>query len=160
MTDEQEHHILVLDDDPTVTRAIETLINLETDWTPHVFNQGEEAIASMNDSWIYSAIVSDFMMPDMDGIKFLTRARELQPAATRVMLTGYADKGNAIRSINEVGLYQYIEKPWDNDALLLVMRNAVERFGLLTDLDDKMRALSDRDSSLEEIRSRLLKAIL
>jgi len=159
MTDEQEQRILVLDDDPTVTRSIESLIRLETEWTPHAFNSGEEALASMNGR-IYATIVSDFMMPDMDGIKFLSRVRELQPAATRVMLTGYADKGNAIRSINEVGLYQYIEKPWENDELLLVMRNAVERYGLLTDLDEKMRRLADRDNNLEEIRTRLLKAIL
>jgi DNA-binding NtrC family response regulator len=159
MTDDHETRVLILDDDNTVTRAIETLIKLETEWTPHVFNHGEEALASM-DGRDYATIVSDFMMPDMDGIKFLTRVRELQPAATRVMLTGYADKANAIRSINEVGLYQYIEKPWDNDELLLVMRNAVERFSLLADLDEQMRRLSDRDNNLEQIRSRLLKAIL
>jgi DNA-binding NtrC family response regulator len=159
VTDDRERLILVLDDDTTVTRSIETLIKLETEWTPHVFNHGAEALASM-DGRNYATIVSDFMMPDMDGIKFLTRVRQVQPSATRVMLTGYADKANAIRSINEVGLYQYIEKPWDNDELLLVMRNAVERFGLLADLDEKMRSLSDRDNNLEEIRSRLLKAIL
>ena len=159
MTDEQDQRILVLDDDPTVTRSIETLIKLETDWTANVFNSGEEALAAMVGQ-TYATVVSDFMMPDMDGITFLSMVRELQPTATRVMLTGYADKGNAIRSINEVGLYQYIEKPWDNDELLLVMRNAVERFSLLADLDEKMRRLSDRDNNLEEIRSRLLKAIL
>ncbi len=48
----------------------------------------------------------------------LKEIKLLQPAAIRLLLTGYADKENAIKAINEVGLYHYLEKPWDNDALL------------------------------------------
>jgi DNA-binding NtrC family response regulator len=159
MTGSEERRILVLDDDPTVTRAIEALIQLETPWRADTFNRPDEALASLNGAR-YDAVISDFLMPEMDGIKFLARVREIQPASSRIMLTGYADKQNAIRSINEVGLYQYIEKPWDNEDLLLVLRNAVERSSLLAELDDKMRSLSERDRNLEAIRARLLKAIL
>jgi response regulator RpfG family c-di-GMP phosphodiesterase len=80
--------------------------------------------------------------------------------ASRILLTGYADKRNAIRSINEVGLYQYLEKPWDNDRLLLVLRNAAERSVLLRELDERMQVLEQADRALAELRSRLLKTIL
>ena len=59
------------------------------------------------------------------GVEFLLKVKELQPEAIRILLTAYADKENAIRAINEVGLYQYVEKPWDNDALLLLIRNGL-----------------------------------
>ena len=53
-----------------------------------------------------------------------TRAKEQQPEAARVLLTGHADKQSAIQAINDVGLYQYLEKPWDNQQLLLVIQSA------------------------------------
>ncbi len=42
-------------------------------------------------------------------------------------MTGYADKENAIKSINEVGLYYYLEKPWDNQELITVIKNGIEK---------------------------------
>ena len=61
------------------------------------------------------------------------------PLVPRVLLTGYADKENAIKAINEVGLYQYIEKPWNNDDLRLIIRNALEKTVLLRQLKEKIQ---------------------
>jgi CheY-like chemotaxis protein len=77
------------------------------------------------------------MMPGMDGITFLRSRRELRPLTTRILLTGYADKENAIRAINEAGLYYYLEKPWDNEQLKLVIRNGIERSALFNELDSR-----------------------
>ena len=117
------------------------------------------ALASLEER-TYDAGISDFLMPEMDGLRFLKKVREIQPFASRILLTGYADKRNAIRSINEVGLYHYIEKPWDNDYLILHLRNALERAQLLRELDDQTRVLAERDEAFAELRARLLKAIL
>jgi len=151
--------VLLLDDDPIVTRALEALIRAETAWEAWTFNRPSEAVASL-DQRVYHAVVTDFLMPEMDGIAFLRQVRELQPVASRILLTGYADRQNAIRSINEVGIYHFIEKPWDNDDLLIVLRNALERAQLVGELNDKMKRLVERDRSLEQLRARLLKAIL
>jgi FixJ family two-component response regulator len=70
-----------------------------------------------------------------------------------MLLTGHADKQSAIQAINEVALYQYIEKPWDNAALLLAVRNGCERAQL-------MRELKDSQSNLRDVRARLIKAFL
>jgi DNA-binding NtrC family response regulator len=105
-------------------------------------------------------IIADFMMPAMDGIEFLKRARDLRPHASRILLTGYADVQNAIRAINEVGLYHYLEKPWDNDRLILVIRNGVERSTLVNELDSRLTALEAANVELFEMRRRLIKAFL
>ena len=90
----------------------------------------------------------------------LARAKELQPEAARVLLTGHADKQSAIHAINDVGLYQYLEKPWDNAQLLLVINSAIERTKLLRSLRAMIAELDEAHSSLKDIQSRLLRAFL
>lgn len=154
-----EGTILVVDDDPLITRTLEALLQAETSWTVQSFNRPTAARDALNDR-VYDAVVCDFLMPEMDGLQFLRCVREQQPAASRILLTGYADRDNAIRSINEVGLYHYLEKPWDNEALLLVLRNAVDRTQLVREMDSLMQRLVEKDRSLEELRVRLFKAVL
>jgi DNA-binding NtrC family response regulator len=151
--------ILVLDDEPLITQTLEVLLAEEGSWKVAAFNDPLEAEASLRER-SYRVVLSDFLMPEMDGLSFLKRVRERQPTASRILLTGYADKQNAIRSINEVGLYHYVEKPWDNEQLLLIVRNGVERAGLIEELQERMRLMTEQDRSLEELRDRLFKAIL
>jgi serine phosphatase RsbU (regulator of sigma subunit) len=83
-------------------------------------------------------VISDFLMPRMNGVEFLKKVRALQPDAPRILLTGFADKENAIRAINEVGLYHYLEKPWKNEDLLLLVRNALQQTALRIQLAQKV----------------------
>lgn len=158
-TDDAPATVLLLDDDSMVTSALEGLLLDETEFEVVAFNDPAAALETAAAREV-DAVVSDFLMPGMDGLTFLHQMREIRPFAARILLTGYADKRNAIRSINEVGLYHYLEKPWDNDQLLLVVRNAVERTRLLQRTDEVVRQLAERDRSLNDLRSRLLKAIL
>lgn len=152
-------HVLLLDDESMVVESLEALLDLETTYQVKGFTDPLAALESFS-SHVYDAVVSDFLMPQIDGVEFLSRARLLQPWASRILLTGYADKRNAIRSINEVGLFHYVEKPWDNDDLLLILRNATERSSLLRELDNRIRSLEQADASLSSLRARLLKTIL
>jgi DNA-binding NtrC family response regulator len=74
----------------------------------------------------------------VDGIEFLIALKERQPYSIRMILTGYADKVNAIKAINEVGLYKYLEKPWDNEQLLQIIREGLEKRALLRQLTDQL----------------------
>jgi DNA-binding NtrC family response regulator len=100
------------------------------------------------------------MMPEMDGVDFLKAVRERRPHSTRILLTGYADVENAIRAINEAGLYQYLQKPWDNEQLKIVIRNGIERTSLVNELDARISALEHANSELLGIRQRLIQAFL
>ena len=88
-------------------------------------------------------VISDFLMPDMNGLQFLSAVREMYPELPRILLTGYADKENAIRAINEVSLFQYLEKPWDNEQLKLVLKNAIESKSLREHLHMKIKELDE-----------------
>jgi response regulator RpfG family c-di-GMP phosphodiesterase len=96
-------------------------------------------------------------MPEMDGITFLAKIKEIKPQAPRILLTGYADKENAIKGINEVGLFQYIEKPWDNEQLRLVIRNGLEKQQLVTQLQQKISEINAAYGEIQNIQKEILK---
>lgn len=144
--------VLIVDDEEMVIMSLRALLALETDFEVAGFTDAEQAIEYLKAHPV-NVVVSDYLMPKVSGIQLLKKAKELQPEATRVLLTGHADKQSAIQAINEVVLYQYIEKPWENAALLLVVRNGTERAQLL-------RELRDSQASLRDVRTRLIKAFL
>ena len=78
----------------------------------------------------------------------------------RIILTGYADKENAIKAINEVGLYQYIEKPWENDDLLIILRNGLEKQQLMKHLQQKIGEINKAYSELQGIHKAIVKTFV
>ena len=151
--------IVIVDDEEMVTLALRSLLELETSYTVRTFTAPAEALNAVEEHPV-SVIIADFMMPGLDGITFLRRCRELKPLATRILLTGYADKQNAIRAINEAGLYYYLEKPWNNDHLKLIIRNGIERSALFNELDARVSALEGANQELYDIRRRLIQAFV
>jgi DNA-binding NtrC family response regulator len=149
--------VLILDDEEMVLTSLATYLALESDYEVLTFTSARQALAHLEEHEV-GLIISDFLMPEMDGITFLTRARELRPDAPRVLLTGYADKENAIKAINQVALYQYVEKPWDNDDLRLIIRNGLEKRDLISRLDQQVREINQAYLELKGIQEEILKA--
>lgn len=159
MTRRSSPTVLIVDDEEMVARALHSFLQLETPYDVLTFTSPLEALEEIQGSPV-DVVLADFMMPGMDGITFLGQVREQMPQATRILLTGYADKANAIRAINEAGLYYYLEKPWDNEHLKLIVRNGVERSSLFTELDERVSELESANQELYGIRQRLVRAFL
>ena len=149
--------ILLVDDEEMVVTSIKSFLTLETDYQVVAFTSPKEALDYVQKNRV-DLVISDYLMPEVDGIEFLAKVKELQPEATRILLTGYADKENAIKAINEVGLYQYIEKPWENDDLRLVIRNGLEKRVLLKRLQDKIGEVNKAHEELMSVQKEILKA--
>ena len=141
--------IVVVDDEKIVTSAFKTLLKVEGFSNAHFFNNPEEALEFLKSN-TPDLVISDFLMPEMNGLEFLSEVKKMYPEVSKILLTGYADKENAIRAINEVGLYRYIEKPWDNDDLILNIRNGIERSYLLSELRKKIAELEAAKKELEK----------
>ena len=120
--------------------SLRGVFTLQTDYDVHEAATPKEALRHVERARV-DVVISDFLMPEMNGIELLKEIKRLQPEAIRLLLTGYADKENAIKAINEVGLYHYLEKPWDNEALLNIVRNALSEKGLRRQLSTKVREL-------------------
>ena len=132
--------VMLLDDEQLVTESIKTFLELETEYEIFDFQSPIKALQMLQTAPV-DVVIADFMMPDLDGLEFLGEVKRLHPDAIRILLTGYAHKDNSIKAINEVGLYQYIEKPWDNEQLKLVIRNGLANKSLKEILQDKIREL-------------------
>lgn len=151
--------IFLIDDEPLVLESLGILLDLETDYEVRSFSSPRAALASADGEPV-DVVVSDFLMPEMDGIACLGEFRKLHPSAPRILLTGYADKESAIRAINDVGLFQYLEKPWENDHLLLVLRNAMERKTLLDLLARQAEEIEARSGELRGLRQDILRTLV
>ncbi len=151
--------VLIVDDEDMVITSIRAFLRLETEYNVHGFTLPEEAAKHLQTNPV-DVVVTDYLMPKMNGIQLLAKAKEYQPEAARVLLTGHADKQSAIQAINDIGLFQYLEKPWDNSQLLLVINSAIERTQLLRNLRDKISELDTAHTSLKDVQARLLRAFL
>ena len=149
--------VMIVDDEEMVLSSIASFLTLETDYEVITFASAPEALSYATENPV-DLVISDFLMPEMDGINFLARMREIKPDVPRILLTGYADKENAIKAINEVGLFQYIEKPWDNDQLRIVLRNGLEKKQLLIQLQGKVAQINKAYADLAGIQQEILKA--
>ncbi|HBY59594.1 MAG TPA: hypothetical protein DEH78_07205 [Solibacterales bacterium] len=150
---------MVVDDEEMVITSIRAFLRLETDYNIHGFTSPVDAARHLETNSI-DVVVTDYLMPKMNGIQLLAKAKEHQPEAARVLLTGHADKQSAIQAINDIGLYQYLEKPWDNSQLLLVIQGAIERTQLIRMLRDKLAELDTAHDNLKEVQRRLIRAFL
>lgn len=154
----QQYNIVIVDDEPIVTSNLKTLLKLENFPMPNTFNSPVEALEYVRKNKI-DLVISDFFMPEMNGIEFLKEVKNTSPRSTLILLTGYADKENAIKAINEVGLYRYLEKPWDNEDLLLCIRNSLERSDFIAE-QELERLRDDFIATLtHDLRTPLLAAI-
>jgi DNA-binding NarL/FixJ family response regulator len=140
MIEKSRASILIVDDEEMVLSSLRGLFTLQTSYEVLEAEDPRKALDELSRNRV-DLVISDFLMPQMNGIEFLQEARKLQPEAIRVLLTGYADKENAIKAINEVGLYHYLEKPWDNEALLSIVRNGLKEKSLRQKLAEKVREL-------------------
>ena len=141
--------IVVVDDEKIVTSAFKTLLKVEGFQDSHFFNDPKEALVFLQTN-TPDVVISDFLMPDMNGLEFLSEVNKLYPEVSKILLTGYADKENAIKAINEIGLYRYIEKPWNNDDLIINIKNGIERSYLLSKLRKKISELEIAKKELEK----------
>ncbi len=156
---ETDATILLVDDESIILDSLKSFLELETDYRVEAFLSGEEAL-EFSGSHEVDLAVSDFMMPGLNGIEFLGKLAEIQPHAPRILLTGYADKDSAIKAINELGLFQYIEKPWSNDDLLIVLRNALDRRFLLKTLQEKIAEIDAAQGRLSGLQNDILRTFM
>ena len=146
--------IVIVDDENMFTSALKVLMRVEGFSDAHCFNFPKEALEFIKNNKP-DLVISDFLMPDMNGLEFLTEVNKLYPEVSKILLTGYADKENAIKAINEVGLYRYIEKPWKDNDLIIDIKNGIERSYLLSELRQKIDELEAAKKELEKYSHKL-----
>ena len=117
--------LLCVDDDPGVLNALRRLLTLEG-YRLLTASSGEDGLQVLRSTRI-DLVLSDMKMPGMDGAQFLEQVKTHSPDTIRILLTAYPDLHSTVVAINRAGIYRYVEKPWDNEVLLSILNDALER---------------------------------
>jgi response regulator RpfG family c-di-GMP phosphodiesterase len=120
--------VLCVDDEPNILSALRRLfrgagLQVRT-------AVGGAAGLALLEAEPVDLVISDMRMPEMDGTEFLAQVRARWPQTVRLLLTGYSDVSSIIEAINRGEIYRYISKPWDDNDILLIVRQALERQAL------------------------------
>jgi response regulator RpfG family c-di-GMP phosphodiesterase len=120
--------ILCVDDEPNILSSLRRLFRGQG-YQVLTAESGHAAVKVLEKETV-DIVISDMRMPEMDGARFLACVRAHWPDTIRLLLTGYADIELIIDAINRGEVYRYINKPWDDNDILLVVRHALERRSL------------------------------
>ncbi len=128
-TEQSLHRILVVDDEEIVLVALRDTLRREGFEVVTASNavQGLEALKK----WQFSVIMTDHQMPMLTGLEFLAQVKEIQPDATRILITAVLSLNTVIDAINKGEIYRFIVKPWLREELLATVKNAVQRYELI-----------------------------
>ncbi len=148
------HRLLIVDDEQLVLNGLRETLTREgyhVTTATHPFT----ALEALKQE-IFSVIISDHQMPGVTGLEFLSQAKQLQPNASRILITAVLSLDTVIEAINQGEIYRFIVKPWLREELLATVKNAVQRYELIdhnTVLQTKAvvmnRELADANRSLE-----------
>lgn len=125
--DSREFPILYVDDEAANLRVFE--LTFRRDFSVLTAQSAEEGMRLLNDNPV-AVVLSDQKMPGMTGVEFLSRVRELDDQAVRILVTAYGDAETLGAAINDGRIYRYVAKPWDPDQMALTLRRAIERYAL------------------------------
>jgi DNA-binding NtrC family response regulator len=140
--------VLFLDDELNVLNALRRTLRRESYRTFFV-DGPDEALEVLRDNQI-DVVVSDHLMPAMDGLTFLNMVKDQYPHIIRVVLTGHADLQVAIKAINEGEVFRFLTKPWNDIELKITLQQIFDFLKLrrnnqlLLDAVKKQRAYIER----------------
>ncbi|MBV4456878.1 response regulator [Pseudomonas sp. COR58] len=123
-TPENRPQVLLVDDEEPILNSLRRLLRGQP-YDVLLANSGARALEILAQQPV-DLVMSDARMPNMDGATLLARIHEAYPSTVRIMLTGYADPSAIIKAINEGRIHRYISKPWNDEEMLLTLRQALE----------------------------------
>ncbi len=159
VTLKNEHTLLLVDDENAITRALRRLFRKEgyRILTAQSGAEGLERLAQSKNP--VSLIISDQRMPQMNGARFLEATKEIYPEAIRYLLTGYSEMDPLIQAVNKGEIDRYLTKPWNDEDLLLQVRQSLQHYELISE-NRRLSALTiQQNKELSEINHHLEKKV-
>jgi len=139
--------ILCVDDEPNILSSLRRLFRTKG-YQVKTAESGRAGLDILEKEHV-DLVISDMRMPEMDGAKFLEQVRERWPETLRLLLTGHSDVTSIIEAINRGEIYRYITKPWDDNDIVLIIRQALERKALVAE-KNRLEALTQKQN--EELK--------
>ncbi|THB71375.1 MAG: response regulator [Desulfovibrio sp.] len=104
-----KHKILIVDDDTRLLSSFKRILSARFDVT--TAENGDSALELIKEDAPFSIIISDYKMPGMNGVEFLSEVNKRVPDTVRILLTGYAEINVALEAVNEGNIFRMLQKP-------------------------------------------------
>lgn len=130
--------ILVVDDEPDIVQGLAAFLQRAVGADVVTAGSGAEAVARLQEAAV-DLVISDYKMPGMDGLQFLSEAKRLRPDAARIMMTAYADLDLALQALNEARILHFFTKPFDPDQVAEVVAAIIRAQVARRQLDEALR---------------------
>ncbi len=160
--------LLCVDDERIILRTLQRLFHRKP-YTLLIADNAKDALEIINDTPI-NVVVSDMRMPEMNGAALLEKVAKSHPDTYRIVLSGYADFESTVAAINLGKINRFINKPWNNDALINAVEDGFERTRLKKEnknlknkIENQNDLLKNLNNNLEEkvnLRTKQIKASL
>lgn len=122
--------ILFVDDDINILQAYKRQLRKQFDL--YTAQGPEEGLELVDGEETFAVVVSDFSMPGMNGVEFLSEVKRRSPDSVRIMLTGFANATNAINAVNEGNIFRFLAKPCPPEKLVPSLHAGLEQYWLIT----------------------------
>jgi len=135
--------ILVVDDEESMREFLSIMLHREG-YRAEAVNDGAQALARIKEK-TFDLIITDIQMPRVDGFELLKQVMKVQPETVVVMVTAFSTTEQAVEAMKQ-GAYDYITKPFKNDEIRLIVKNALERKALRQENLALKKELGKRES--------------
>ncbi|MGI5861052.1 MAG: hybrid sensor histidine kinase/response regulator [Myxococcales bacterium] len=139
--------VLIVDDERLVRRALVRTVSRQG-WQAVEAEGGEQGLALLAQQR-FQVVLSDYLMPKMNGIDFLAQAKERWPRVQRILLTAHAEQQALMDAINRCEVFRFLTKPWDESHLHATLASAFERYETREEELRRLRLLPERGEALE-----------
>ena len=136
-----EGSILVVDDESAIRENLELLLS-DANYKVTLAENGTEGLKKL-ESEFFDLVLLDVMMPDKNGLEVLKEIHLSSPETAIIMITAFGTIENAVSAI-KAGAADYVTKPWDNEKLLLDIRNGIQQRKLQLENRELKKALKQR----------------
>src|SRR5262249_4101295 len=152
---QQKHCLLVVDDEPDLVQSVQDL--LRRDYRVLGATRAREGLQILEREKVH-IVMSDQRMPEMTGGEFLSWLRDTPPDTVRLLFTAYSDLKTVTEAVNQGNIYRYITKPWDEQELQGVLRQAAEHYDLIAERKRLLAELREKNEQLEQANADLVQA--
>ena len=152
-----ERTVLCIDDEVNLLKALERLLRKEG-YTFLTAGGGHEALDVLKSQPVH-LVISDQRMPEMTGIEFLQKAKELFPDVVRVVLSGYADVPAIVEAINKGEIYRFLSKPWNDEELKAAITQCLEHYDIVQQNRQLVEQVRRQNEDLRRMNEDLEQAV-
>lgn len=154
------HRILLVDDEQNILKSLVRLLSRKSEWEVSAYSNPAEALCQISDG-AFDLVLSDYRMPGMNGVEFLSEVKKHHPDSMRLILSGYSDLNAVIEAINRAEIYRFVSKPWNDYELVAILEQALAYHDVWVEnklLADQVRRqnseLNRRKAALDHMRAR------